>query len=57
MIRVIEVSKCVEFGELYDGGILSIGQGPLHWSRTSFCLLRAFLNRLSNDTSPSFEGY
>lgn len=30
MIRVIEVSKCVEFGEFYDGGILSNGQGPVY---------------------------
>lgn len=30
MIWVIEVSKCVELGEFYDGGILSIDQGPVY---------------------------
>lgn len=30
MIRVVEVGKWVEFGEFYDGGILSIGQGPVY---------------------------
>lgn len=30
MVLVIEVSKCVEFGEFFYGGILSIGQGRVY---------------------------